>query len=236
MKLVKKLNMKNISYDTILILILVSVLFIYMLISLDDTSDKVVQNNEEVENFEEDEDIEEEEYQNQKQKELEAELKVEKMEENQDNEDNEENQDNEDPKNDNKPAFDNKGISEKSSQDIVQTKDKKTTVVHNHYYGGNKELAKMMSKLLEEHNKNLNQNQMDMIDQGTCMRVNEKLNTTTLAEYKNNRFLADLKNKCDKQNMANSTCKIAPTQDQTSLIGTILSDARNTQVGSIIKD
>lgn len=227
MKLVKKLNMKNISYDTILILILVSVLFIYMLISLDDTSDKVVQNNEEVENFEEDEDIEEEEYQNQKQKELEAELKVEKMEENQDNED---------PKNDNKPAFDNKGISEKSSQDIVQTKDKKTTVVHNHYYGGNKELAKMMSKLLEEHNKNLNQNQMDMIDQGTCMRVNEKLNTTTLAEYKNNRFLADLKNKCDKQNMANSTCKIAPTQDQTSLIGTILSDARNTQVGSIIKD
>lgn len=227
MKLVKKLNMKNISYDTILILILVSVLFIYMLISLDDTPDKVVQNNEEVENFEEDEDIEEEEYQNQKQKELEAELKVEKMEENQDNED---------PKNDNKPAFDNKGISEKSSQDIVQTKDKKTTVVHNHYYGGNKELAKMMSKLLEEHNKNLNQNQMDMIDQGTCMRVNEKLNTTTLAEYKNNRFLADLKNKCDKQNMANSTCKIAPTQDQTSLIGTILSDARNTQVGSIIKD
>lgn len=227
MKLVKKLNMKNISYDTILILILVSVLFIYMLISLDDTPDKVVQNNEEVENFEEDQDIEEEEYQNQKQKELEAELKVEKMEENQDNQD---------PKNDNKPAFDNKGISEKSSQDIVQTKDKKTTVVHNHYYGGNKELAKMMSKLLEEHNKNLNQNQMDMIDQGTCMRVNEKLNTTTLAEYKNNRFLADLKNKCDKQNMANSTCKIAPTQDQTSLIGTILSDARNTQVGSIIKD
>jgi len=233
MKLVKKLNMKNISYDTILILILVSVLFIYMLISLDDTPNKVIQNNEEVENFEEDEDIqedqdiEEEEYQNQKQKELEAELKVEKMEENQDNED---------PKNDNKPAFDNKGISEKSSQDIVQTKDKKTTVVHNHYYGGNKELAKMMSKLLEEHNKNLNQNQMDMIDQGTCMRVNEKLNTTTLAEYKNNRFLADLKNKCDKQNMANSTCKIAPTQDQTSLIGTILSDARNTQVGSIIKD
>jgi len=233
MKLVKKLNMKNISYDTILILILVSVLFIYMLISLDDTPNKVIQNNEEVENFEEDEDIQEdqdiqeEEYQNQKQKELEAELKVEKMEENQDNED---------PKNDNKPAFDNKGISEKSSQDIVQTKDKKTTVVHNHYYGGNKELAKMMSKLLEEHNKNLNQNQMDMIDQGTCMRVNEKLNTTTLAEYKNNRFLADLKNKCDKQNMANSTCKIAPTQDQTSLIGTILSDARNTQVGSIIKD
>ena len=225
--------MKNISYDTILILILVSVLFIYMLISLDDTPNKVIQNNEEVENFEEDEDIQEdqdiqeEEYQNQKQKELEAELKVEKMEENQDNED---------PKNDNKPAFDNKGISEKSSQDIVQTKDKKTTVVHNHYYGGNKELAKMMSKLLEEHNKNLNQNQMDMIDQGTCMRVNEKLNTTTLAEYKNNRFLADLKNKCDKQNMANSTCKIAPTQDQTSLIGTILSDARNTQVGSIIKD
>lgn len=233
--------MKNISYDTILILILVSVLFIYMLISLDHTPDKVVQNNEEIENFDEDEDvdkdnvdediededIEEEEYENQKQKELEAELKVEKMEENQENEDS---------KKDNKAAFDNKGISQKSSQDIVQTKDKKTTVVHNHYYGGNKELAKMMNKLLEEHNKNLNQSQMDMIDQGTCMRVNDKLNTTTLAEYKNNRFLADLKNKCDKQNMANSTCKIAPTQDQTSLIGTILSDARNTQVGSIIKN
>lgn len=125
-------------------------------------------------------------------------------------------------------------ISEKSSQDIVQTKDKKTTIVHNHYYGGNKELAKFIKSLEEKQQADFNKEQKQLIDQGMCSELNNKLANKTLAEVKNDRLLADLKNKCDQQAMNQSTCKVAPTQDQTALLGTLLTDAKNTQFGSIV--
>jgi hypothetical protein len=125
-------------------------------------------------------------------------------------------------------------ISEKSSQDIVQTNDKKTTIVHNHYYGGNKELAKFIKSLEEKQQADFNKEQKQLIDQGMCSELNNKLANKTLAEVKNDRLLADLKNKCDQQAMNQSTCKVAPTQDQTALLGTLLTDAKNTQFGSIV--
>ena len=125
-------------------------------------------------------------------------------------------------------------ISEKSNQDIVQTKDKKTTIVHNHYYGGNKELAKFIKSLEEKQQADFNKEQKQLIDQGMCSELNNKLANKTLSEIKNDRLLADLKNKCDQQSMNRSTCKIAPTQDQTALLGTLLTDAKNTQFGSIV--
>ena len=67
-----------------------------------------------------------------------------------------------------------------------------------------------------------------------CSELNNKLANKTLAEVKNDRLLADLKNKCDQQAMNRSTCKVAPTQDQTALLGTLLTDAKNTQFGSIV--
>ena len=126
------------------------------------------------------------------------------------------------------------GITENSSQDIVQTNDKKTTIVHNHYYGGNKEMAKFMDQLLKEQQNNLNKNQSALVDQGTCTALNQQLSNKSLAEVKNNRFLADLKNKCDQHAFSQSTCKVSPTQDQTSLIGTLLEESNNTKYGSIV--
>lgn len=122
-------------------------------------------------------------------------------------------------------------VSEESSQNIVQTPDKKTTIVHNHYYGGNKEIAKFLGALAEQQQQ---QEQNELVDQGMCSELNNKLGNKTLAEIKNDRLLFDLKNKCDKYAYSESTCKVAPTQDQTALLGTLLDDAKNTQFGSIV--
>ena len=122
-------------------------------------------------------------------------------------------------------------VSEESSQNIVQTPDKKTTIVHNHYYGGNKEIAKFLGALAEQQQQ---QEQNELVDQGMCSELNNKLGNKTLAEIKNDRLLFDLKNKCDKYAYSESTCKVAPTQDQTALLGTLLGDAKNTQFGSIV--
>ena len=67
-----------------------------------------------------------------------------------------------------------------------------------------------------------------------CSELNNKLGTKTLAEIKNDRLLYDLKNKCDQFDYSETTCKVAPTQEQTSLLGTLLDDAKNTQFGSIV--
>jgi hypothetical protein len=125
-------------------------------------------------------------------------------------------------------------VKKSSSQDIVQTTDKKTTVVHNHYYGGNKELGKFMDKLLKEQQNNLNKNQSALVDQGSCKALNDKLKTSTYAEIQNNRFLADMKNKCEQHEYSQASCKVEPTQDQSSLIGTLLEESNNTKYGSLV--
>jgi len=119
-------------------------------------------------------------------------------------------------------------IDEDSNQNIVQTNDKKTTIIHNHYYGGNKEIAKFLSTLAKEKEDESKKNQI--FDHRMCKELKNK----SLAKIKNDRFLFELKNKCDQHAYSESTCKVAPTQDQTSLLGTLLSDANNTKYGSII--
>ena len=42
----------------------------------------------------------------------------------------------------------------------------------------------------------------------------------------------ELKAKCAKQEQA---CKVSPQIDQTSLIGTLLTDSKNTRVGDILQ-
>jgi hypothetical protein len=119
-------------------------------------------------------------------------------------------------------------IDEDSNQNIVQTNDKKTTIIHNHYYGGNKEIAKFLSTLAKEKEDESKKNQI--FDHRMCKELKNK----SLAKIKNDRFLFELKNKCDQHAYSESTCKVAPTQDQTALLGTLLSDANNTKYGSII--
>lgn len=126
------------------------------------------------------------------------------------------------------------GVTEESKQDIVQTYDKKTTVVHNHYYGGNKQLAKFMNELIKKKNEEENSEQNNLIDQGMCSELNNKLKTKTLAEIQNNRILLDLKNKCDKWQFSQHTCKIQPPLSQTALLGTLLTDAKDTTYGSLV--
>ena len=124
-------------------------------------------------------------------------------------------------------------ISEESNQNIVQSSDKKTTVVHNHYYGGNKQLAKFMNELIKKQNEE-NSQRNTLVDQGMCSELNNKLQTKTLAEIQNNRVLSDLKNKCDQWDDSNSTCKIQPPLSQTALLGTLLTDAKDTTYGSLL--
>ena len=125
-------------------------------------------------------------------------------------------------------------VSEKSKQNIVQSNDKKTTVVHNHYYGGNKGLAKFMSDLINKQNQEKKNEQSGLVDQGMCSELNNKLKTKTLAEIQNDRVLSDLQNKCNKFSYSSSTCKIQPPLTQTALIGTLLSDAKDTSYGSLL--
>ena len=126
------------------------------------------------------------------------------------------------------------GVTEESKQDIVQTNDKKTTVVHNHYYGGNKQLAKFMNELIKKQNEGENSQQNNLVDQGMCSELNNKLKTKTLAEIQNNRVLSDLKNKCDKWQFSQHTCKVQPPLSQTALLGTLLTDAKDTTYGSLL--
>ena len=94
-------------------------------------------------------------------------------------------------------------------------------------------MAKFMQKLLQQNQNNLNQQQdKSLMDQGMCSQLNNQLGTLSLAEYKNTRFMDELKAKCAKQEQA---CKVSPQIDQTSLIGTLLTDSKNTRVGDILQ-
>jgi hypothetical protein len=130
---------------------------------------------------------------------------------------------------------DNKdGVSKSGGKVLVErVDDKGETTVINNYYGGNKEMAKFMQKLLQQNQNNLSQQQdKSLMDQGMCSQLNNQLGTLSLAEYKNTRFMDELKAKCAKQEQA---CKVSPQIDQTSLIGTLLTDSKNTRVGDILQ-
>ena len=209
--------MINISQDTLLITILVGVLAVYTIITLDNK-------------------------------------KKEMFTESSQQSDNDSDADN-DPDNDPDPDADNDpdndpdttegngsgdagsntdGVTEESTQDIVQTNDKKTTIVHNHYYGGNKQLAKFMNELIKKQNEEESSQQNNLVDQGMCSELNNKLKTKTLAEIQNDRVLSDLKNKCDKWDYSQHTCKVQPPLSQTALLGTLLTDAKDTTYGSLL--
>ena len=130
---------------------------------------------------------------------------------------------------------DNKdGVSKSGGKVLVErVEDKGETTIINNYYGGNKEMAKFMQKLLQQNQNNLNQQQdKSLMDQGMCSQLNNQLGTLSLAEYKNTRFMDELKAKCAKQEQA---CKVSPQIDQTALIGTLLTDSKNTRVGDILQ-
>ena len=126
------------------------------------------------------------------------------------------------------------GVSKSSGKVLVErVEDKGETTIINNYYGGNKEMAKFMQKLLQQNQNNLNQQQdKSLMDQGMCSQLNNQLGTLSLAEYKNTRFMDELKAKCAKQEQA---CKVSPQIDQTALIGTLLTDSKNTRVGDILQ-
>ena len=224
--------MINISNDTLLITILVGVLAVYTIITLDDKKEEKFtessQNSENTSNQTNNESNNQENTNNETNNE-------------QNNETNNETN-NESNTNDNTTEGNGTGdagsnteaVSEKSKQDIVQSNDKKTTVIHNHYYGGNKQLAKFMNELVKKQNQEENNNQRNLVDQGMCSELNNKLKTKTLAEIQNDRVLSDLKNKCDNWGNKQDTCKIQPPLSQTALIGTLLTDAKNTSYGSLL--
>ena len=198
--------LKKISYDTLLITILVSMLFIYMLITLNDSPVK--------ESF--DDEV--------------------GSKESSDGESGDGSKESGEGADDIKDGVgDNKdGVSKSSGKVLVErVEDKGETTIINNYYGGNKEMAKFMQKLLQQNQNNLNQQQdKSLMDQGMCSKLNNQLGTLSLAEYKNTRFMDELKAKCAKQEQA---CKVSPQIDQTSLIGTLLTDSKNTRVGDILQ-
>ena len=114
----------------------------------------------------------------------------------------------------------------------TSTSPNKKTIINNNYnqyYGGNKELTKFLKKLIDDKK---NYSDMTLMDQGMCSDLNNKLDTMSLAEFKNNRFIQDLKQKCDKNE---EECPLwSPSTDQTALIGTLLEKAKDTNVGSMI--
>ena len=212
--------LKKISYDTLLITILVSILFIYMLITLNDTPIK--------ESF--DDDV--------GNKENTDKQDIDKQDTNKQDtgKQDTDKQDTGDGADDIKDGVgDNKdGVSKSGGKVLVErVEDKGETTIINNYYGGNKEMAKFMQKLLQQNQNNLNQQQdKSLMDQGMCSQLNNQLGTLSLAEYKNTRFMDELKAKCAKQEQA---CKVSPQIDQTALIGTLLSDSKNTRVGDILQ-
>ena len=219
--------LKKISYDTLLITILVSMLFIYMLITLNDSPVK--------ESF--DDEVGSKESGG-----------GESGDGNKASDDESKESDDENKKSDDGSkesgegaddikdgVGDNKdGVSKSSGKVLVErVEDKGETTIINNYYGGNKEMAKFMQKLLQQNQNNLNQQQdKSLMDQGMCSKLNNQLGTLSLAEYKNTRFMDELKAKCAKQEQA---CKVSPQIDQTALIGTLLTDSKNTRVGDILQ-
>ena len=121
---------------------------------------------------------------------------------------------------------------------MVTTYDKKKNIIHNHYYNsqGNGDIAKMLSKMMEEQKQNLNTDQGFLLQEDEqCRDINMKLKTLSKAELENNRYLQDLQQRCSK-GYNGSKCLFSSSQSQTSLIGTLLKDASDTKFGSIINE
>jgi hypothetical protein len=222
--------LKKISYDTLLITILVSMLFIYMLITLNDSPvkesfDDEVGNKEDTDKQDTDkQDTDKQDTDKQD---------TDKQDTDKQDTDKQTTGDGADDIKDG--VGDNKdGVSKSGGKVLVErVDDKGETTVINNYYGGNKEMAKFMQKLLQQNQNNLNQQQdKSLMDQGMCSQLNNQLGTLSLAEYKNTRFMDELKAKCAKQEQA---CKVSPQIDQTALIGTLLTDSKNTRVGDILQ-
>ena len=230
--------LKKISYDTLLITILVSMLFIYMLITLNDSpvkesfDDEVGSKASDVGSKASDDEVGSK-----------ASGDGNKASDDESKESDDENKKSDDGSKESGEGADdikdgvgdNKdGVSKSSGKVLVErVEDKGETTIINNYYGGNKEMAKFMQKLLQQNQNNLNQQQdKSLMDQGMCSQLNNQLGTLSLAEYKNTRFMDELKAKCAKQEQA---CKVSPQIDQTSLIGTLLTDSKNTRVGDILQ-
>jgi len=116
-----------------------------------------------------------------------------------------------------------------------ETKHAKPNIVHNHYnqyYGGNPEMTKFLKELTTQLGENKQEGDLSLMDQGMCSDLNNKLSTMTLAEFKNNRFVQDLKSRCEKSDGVD--CSFRPTNSQTALLGTLLEDAKKTKVGDIL--
>ena len=116
-----------------------------------------------------------------------------------------------------------------------ETKHVQPNIVHNHYnqyYGGNPEMTKFLQQLTNELKENKQEGDLSLMDQGMCSELNNKLSTMTLAEFKNNRFVQDLKTRCE--NSEGVDCSFRPTNSQTALLGTLLEDAKKTKVGDIL--
>ena len=128
------------------------------------------------------------------------------------------------------------GSDVKELQVKKETKHQVPHIIHNHYnqyYGGNQEMTKFLKQLTQELKENNKKDgDMTLMDQGMCSELNNKLSTMTLAEFKNNRFVQDLKSKCEKSDGVD--CSFRPTNSQTALLGTLLEDAQKTRVGDII--
>jgi len=124
------------------------------------------------------------------------------------------------------------------SNALEEDKDTKhvlPNIVHNHYnqyYGGNPEMTKFLQQLTSELKENKQEGDMNLMDQGMCSELNNKLSTMTLAEFKNNRFVQDLKSRCEESDGVD--CSFRPTNSQTALLGTLLEDAKKTRVGDIL--
>jgi hypothetical protein len=154
------------------------------------------------------------------------------------NNNNEEIDENDDENNDDDENDDEEG---KDSTSEVKL-NKHTTVVHNHYYGGNKDLTKFLKKLVDNQNKadmtlNTDYNQIadsNIADAKMCREFHKKTSNMSMAEIKNDRILTDLKMKCDKYGYKKDTCKIQPRMDQTALLGTLLTQAEHTNYGSLL--
>ena len=222
--------LKKISYDTLLITILVSILFIYMLITLNENSIK--------ESFDNDAKSTTDTDKGNTDKGNTDKGDTDKGDTDKGNTDKGDTDKGNTDKGENDikdGVGDNKnGISKNDGKVLVErVQDKGETTVINNYYGGNKEMAKFMQKLLQENQNSLNQQQdKSLMEQGMCSQLNNQLGTLSLAEYKNTRFMDELKAKCAKQEQA---CKVSPLIDQTALIGTLLTDSKNTRVGDILQ-
>lgn len=145
--------------------------------------------------------------------------------------------------NDDENDDDNENNDEEGKDSTSEVKlNKHTTVVHNHYYGGNKDLTKFLKKLVDNQNKadmtlNTDYNQIadsNIADAKMCREFHKKTSNMSMAEIKNDRILTDLKMKCDKYGYKKDTCKIQPRMDQTALLGTLLTQAEHTNYGSLL--